>query len=54
MVVPSGILAVLMTILFVAHALDNGLGRTPAMGWMSWERFRCNTDCEHDPENCLR
>jgi len=23
------------------------------MGWMSWERFRCNTDCVNDPENCI-
>ena len=34
-------------------ALDNGLARTPPMGWLSWERFRCNTDCEHDPHNCI-
>lgn len=35
-------------------ALENGLARTPPMGWLSWERFRCNTDCEGDPENCIR
>jgi len=23
------------------------------MGWMSWERFRCNIDCVNDPENCI-
>ncbi|KAH8025400.1 hypothetical protein HPB51_007712 [Rhipicephalus microplus] len=23
------------------------------MGWMSWERFRCNVDCYKDPDNCL-
>lgn len=34
-------------------ALENGLARTPPMGWMSWERFRCNTDCKNDPENCI-
>ena len=34
--------------------LDNGLARTPPMGWMTWERFRCNTDCKEDPENCIR
>lgn len=33
--------------------LDNGLGKTPPMGWLHWERFRCNTDCENDPENCI-
>ena len=36
------------------HSLDNGLVRTPPMGWLSWERFRCNIDCEGDPENCIR
>ena len=34
--------------------LNNGLARTPPMGWMTWERFRCNTDCENDPDNCIR
>ena len=34
-------------------ALDNGLARTPPMGWLAWERFRCNTDCENDPHNCI-
>ena len=34
-------------------SLDNGLARTPPMGWMSWERFRCNTDCAADPDNCI-
>ena len=27
-----------------SHALENGLSRTPPMGWLAWERFRCNTD----------
>lgn len=34
-------------------ALDNGLGRTPPMGWLSWERFQCNINCVRDPENCI-
>ena len=21
---------------------------------MVWERFRCNVDCEKDPQNCIR
>ncbi len=33
---------------------ENGLARTPPMGWLAWERFRCNTDCENDPHNCIR
>ena len=28
--------------------------RAPPMGWLAWERFRCNTDCENDPHNCIR
>ncbi|XP_078388251.1 alpha-N-acetylgalactosaminidase-like [Cetorhinus maximus] len=34
-------------------SLDNGLMKTPPMGWLAWERFRCNVDCETDPENCI-
>jgi len=37
----------------VVYCLDNGLARTPPMGWLSWERFECNTDCENDPDNCI-
>ena len=33
--------------------LENGLARTPPMGWMDWERFRCNIDCKADPKNCI-
>ncbi|KAM7291069.1 alpha-N-acetylgalactosaminidase [Ixodes scapularis] len=36
-----------------AQGLDNGLARTPPMGWLSWERFLCNVDCARDPENCI-
>uniref|UniRef100_UPI00398EA61F alpha-N-acetylgalactosaminidase-like n=1 Tax=Pristiophorus japonicus TaxID=55135 RepID=UPI00398EA61F len=35
------------------QSLDNGLMRTPPMGWLAWERFRCNIDCDNDPENCI-
>ena len=38
----------------LCFALDNGLSKTPPMGWMTWERFRCNTDCKDDPANCIR
>jgi len=30
---------------------DGGLGR---QGWLAWERFRCNIDCDADPRNCIR
>jgi len=46
---------VLLVCAFVAvsRGLENGLARTPPMGWLSWERFRCNTDCTNDPDNCI-
>jgi len=45
-------LSQLAAALGVAHA-SKALARTPPMGWMSWEIFRCNTDCDSDPENCI-
>ncbi|XP_014253593.1 alpha-N-acetylgalactosaminidase-like [Cimex lectularius] len=36
-----------------AYALDNGLALTPPMGWMTWQRFRCNTDCTKYPDECI-
>lgn len=47
-------LLIVLTIVQRIHSLENGLARTPPMGWLAWERFRCNTDCEGDPENCIR
>ncbi|WP_329740859.1 glycoside hydrolase family 27 protein [Dyella sp. A6] len=29
-----------------AHALDNGLARTPPMGWNSWNAFHCNVSAK--------
>ncbi|KAJ8718023.1 hypothetical protein PYW07_005953 [Mythimna separata] len=34
-------------------ALDNGLALTPPMGWLTWERFRCITDCKKYPNECI-
>ncbi|GFO45388.1 alpha-n-acetylgalactosaminidase-like [Plakobranchus ocellatus] len=48
-----GILAVGALLCQLSVALDNGLARTPPMGWLSWERFRCNTDCKNDPDHCI-
>ncbi|XP_071950632.1 alpha-N-acetylgalactosaminidase-like [Antedon mediterranea] len=36
------------------YGLENGLARTPPMGWLSWGTFRCKIDCVNDPKNCLR
>ena len=32
---------------------DGGLSKTPPMGWMSWEIFRCNVDCQKEQGNCV-
>ncbi|EDW73990.1 uncharacterized protein Dwil_GK21691 [Drosophila willistoni] len=37
----------------LVNALDNGLARKPPMAWMSWQRFRCITDCETYPNECI-
>lgn len=37
-----------------ARALDNGLAMTPTMGWLHWERFMCNVDCQEEPDSCIR
>jgi len=37
----------------LVSALNNGLALTPPMGWLSWQRFRCNIDCVNDPYNCI-
>ena len=29
------------------------LAATPPMGWLSWQRYRCNRNCEEDPDNCF-
>ena len=45
-------IAILLGIVFVVNGLDNGIGLTPPMGWMTWERFRCQLDCENRTD-CL-
>lgn len=30
----------------VIQGLDNGIGRTPQMGWNSWNKFGCNINEE--------
>ena len=30
----------------IVHSLDNGLGRTPQMGWNTWNKFACNINEE--------
>ncbi|KAI6198601.1 Alpha-galactosidase [Aphelenchoides besseyi] len=38
---------------FLAYGLDNGLVKLPPMGWMSWSRFFCETDCVKHPQGCI-
>lgn len=33
--------------------LNNGLARTPPMGWMSWLKFYCEVDCQKHPDGCI-
>jgi len=49
-----GGLTLLVLVASLAVALDNGLIRKPPMGWLHWERFRCNTDCATFPDDCIR
>ncbi|KAF4676463.1 hypothetical protein FOL47_006101 [Perkinsus chesapeaki] len=37
----------------LCYALDNGLALKPPMGWLSWERFGCETDCKTHPDTCI-
>ncbi|XP_046546385.1 alpha-N-acetylgalactosaminidase-like [Haliotis rubra] len=46
-------LLVVLAVLGVSRALNNGLALTPPMGFLDWERFQCNTDCVNDPDNCV-
>ena len=32
----------LLVIFILISALDNGVGRTPPMGWNAWNRYNCN------------
>ncbi|KAK7097793.1 alpha-N-acetylgalactosaminidase-like [Littorina saxatilis] len=44
---------VLSGCIYSACALNNGLALTPPMGWLSWERYRCETDCKAFPDSCI-
>uniref|UniRef100_T1GT70 Alpha-galactosidase n=1 Tax=Megaselia scalaris TaxID=36166 RepID=T1GT70_MEGSC len=48
-------LLLLLAVSFISYssALDNGLALTPPMGFMSWQRFRCITDCDSRPDECI-
>ncbi|KAF2882127.1 hypothetical protein ILUMI_24049 [Ignelater luminosus] len=48
-----GIFLVASVSLVLVNGLENGLARTPPMGWMHWERFRCIIDCDLYPDDCV-
>lgn len=37
----------------IVLGLNNGLVRTPPMGWMSWTKFYCEIDCTKHPTACI-
>lgn len=49
----SAVLVTITLAMQLTGALDNGLALTPPMGWLTWERFRCNTDCQNKPDTCI-
>src|SRR6185437_17033218 len=34
-------------------ARDDGVALTPPMGWLSWARYACKTDCKTYPKACI-
>lgn len=36
-----------------SRALDNGLALTPPMGWLAWERYVCELNCDLYPGECI-
>ncbi|XP_062939891.1 alpha-galactosidase A [Cynocephalus volans] len=46
-------LALVLWAVHGAKALDNGLAMTPTMGWLHWERFMCNLNCQEEPDSCI-
>lgn len=49
---------VLISLIFVSLAknvqsLENGLERTPAMGWISWIGYGCDAKCHSQSDDCM-
>lgn len=47
------VLSILINIFYPVASLDDGLSLTPPMGWLSWERFGCQTNCSQYPDTCI-
>jgi alpha-galactosidase len=46
-------LAVTLFVVNSVNALNDGLARTPPMGWLSWTRFGCERNCDLYPHSCI-
>jgi alpha-N-acetylgalactosaminidase len=46
-------MCLLLIIVTSVVSLDNGLARTPPMGWLQWARFTCEVDCSTYPDSCV-
>jgi hypothetical protein len=44
---------ILINSVSLAQDPSGGLARTPPMGWMSWQTFRCEVDCTKHPDSCI-
>nr|ATU82754.1 secreted Glycoside hydrolase-like protein [Pristhesancus plagipennis] len=44
---------IFLTFLSKSIALNNGLALTPPMGFLTWQRYRCATDCKLYPDECI-
>ena len=49
---PFAVISLTLTLAAV-NARPNNLTRTVPMGWMSWQAFRCETDCATFPSRCI-
>ncbi|CAJ0591777.1 unnamed protein product [Cylicocyclus nassatus] len=47
------LLLLILSLTGITTALENGLARTPPMGWMSWTAFYCEMDCDRHPKTCI-
>ncbi|XP_023241723.1 alpha-N-acetylgalactosaminidase-like isoform X2 [Centruroides sculpturatus] len=47
------LLLILSVLIPRIYSLNNGEALTPPMGWLAWERFKCNINCDRDPNNCI-
>lgn len=53
MVKLKSLIALLVLLAEYVSCINNGLARTPPMGWMNWERFMCNVNCKEEPKDCI-